>query len=235
MARGGVKQRCPDTMLFAPDLVKLIYDTKGQELGSHTYSHYYCSLPVSRPEDFRKELVSSCEIFRANGYPTPRALVYPRNQVGDAYTEAIPKELDVYRGRELGLVMKIKDKNPRLGTLLWYADHYFPVRRYRSYDLGVCANKDKVNVRQCRLFKPYKEKYSILEPLKVRRYKRELLYAAKHNQIYHLCWHPHNFSENTEVNLKQLESIFEYYLKLNQKYGMQSMRMTEIADKIERV
>ena len=29
--------------LFAPDLVRIIQSTDGQELGSHTYSHFYCN------------------------------------------------------------------------------------------------------------------------------------------------------------------------------------------------
>ena len=35
------QNKVQDEFLFAPDLIGKILDTKGQELGSHTYSHYY--------------------------------------------------------------------------------------------------------------------------------------------------------------------------------------------------
>src|SRR5208282_1335648 len=38
-------QHLKDTSLFRVSLVDLIVDTPGQELGSHTFSHYYCLEP----------------------------------------------------------------------------------------------------------------------------------------------------------------------------------------------
>lgn len=57
----------------------------------------------------------------------------------------------------------------------------------------------------------------------------EMLYAAKHGKIFHLWWHPHNFSTHTEKNIENLEKVLAYYEVLHDKYGFESMNMGEVA------
>ena len=52
-------------------------------------------------------------------------------------------------------------------------------------------------------------------------------FAAKHNLVYHLWWHPHNFGYNTAQNFEQLEKILIHYSKLREKYNMDSKTMNE--------
>ena len=55
-------------------------------------------------------------------------------------------------------------------------------------------------------------------------------FAAKHGEIYHIYWHPHNFAENTEINFEQMRALLAHYRKLHDQYGMKSLNMTETVD-----
>lgn len=221
---------CPDSMLFAPELVEMISQTENQEIGTHTYSHYYCSNGSSKPQDFYDDLEASLAIFKDKGYHKPRSVVFPRNQVGKEYVNVIPKQINVYRGVELGWVTKLKNTCPSLGILLWYLDHYMPIRKSRSYQLQECSEENRYNIRQSRFFKAYNPKYALFENIKIKRYKLEMKKAAIKGEIFHMCWHPHNFSGNLDKNIQQLTNLFEYYLFLKEKYNMTSLTMAEVAD-----
>ena len=70
---------------FAPDLVKIIPDYKGQELASHTYSHYYCLEVGQTPESFRADLQKAQEVSRQLTGMELTSLVFPRNQYNNEY------------------------------------------------------------------------------------------------------------------------------------------------------
>ena len=70
----------------------------------------------------------------------------------------------------------------------------------------------------------------MFEPLRIRRIKKEIQYAAKHNEFYHLWWHPHNFGVNLEKNLLILEELLKCYAMCKDKYGMKSLTMNEVYD-----
>ena len=47
-------------------------------------------------------------------------------------------------------------------------------------------------------------------------------------EVYHTYWHPHNFTEYTEINFRQLERFLACYQKQRDRYGMQSLNMSEL-------
>lgn len=217
-------------ILFAPNLVRQVSARRGQEIGTHTFSHYYCDRATSTPEDFENDVDSAKRIAKKAGYSL-RSAVFPRNQVHQDYVNALGKqEIYIYRGIEKSRFKKISARFRNLGTVLWYLDHYFPTLGRHSYPLSEVQDGKKFNVKKSRFFKPYKRKYALIESLKVLHYKAELRYAAKRGEIYHLCWHPHNFALDTERNFAQLESLLRYYAKLKCKYGMKSLSMCETVD-----
>ena len=75
-----------------------------------------------------------------------------------------------------------------------------------------------LNVCASRMLRPYSPKLSFLEGLRLKRIKKEMTYAAKKGEMYHLWWHPHNFGANMEENLRFLESILQTYKSCNEKY-----------------
>ena len=91
------------------------------------------------------------------------------------------------------------------------------------------------NISSSRFLRPYNAKLKFLEPLKLRRIKSAMTHAAKHNKVYHLWWHPHNFGVHTEENFRTLEKIFKTYKKLNKMYGFKSETMTGLTEKIQSI
>ncbi|WP_170829097.1 MULTISPECIES: hypothetical protein [Pseudoalteromonas] len=57
-----------------------------------------------------------------------------------------------------------------------------------------------------------------------------MTYAAKHNEIFHLWWHPHNFGVNLDKNIDMLRAVLQHYIYLNKKYGMRSLNMEGVSE-----
>ena len=63
------------------------------------------------------------------------------------------------------------------------------------------------------------------------RIKSEMQAAARRNQVYHLCLHPHNFGMNRKRNLVFLERVLTFYSELRDRFGMISLNMGEAFEK----
>ena len=223
-------QAIPSYMLFANELVKQVYNTPGQELGTHTLTHYYCGRKDSRPEELAQEIKISSEIMKEKGYGLCKTIVFPRNQVKDEFIKAMPSNIKIYRGVKDGIVTAAKKRHPKLGVLLWYLDHYLPIQDATVKHIKIQNGDTCCNIIQSRLFKAYRNKYKLLEGIKMKRYKNEMTHAAKKHRVYHMCWHPHNFSVNTEENFSQLEELLDLYRDLKTRYNMRSYNMSEYVE-----
>jgi peptidoglycan/xylan/chitin deacetylase (PgdA/CDA1 family) len=72
----------PDGVLhFAPDLVALVTETAGQDLGTHTFSHLYLGELGVMQADAAADHTATLALFRERLGVTPTSLVFPRNQV----------------------------------------------------------------------------------------------------------------------------------------------------------
>ena len=52
----SIQSKETEELCFAPDLIRRIKETPGQEIGTHTYSHYYCLEPGQGIESFNADL-----------------------------------------------------------------------------------------------------------------------------------------------------------------------------------
>lgn len=214
---------------YAPGLLDLISKTPGQEIGSHSFCHYYCREAGQRVEEFEADMRAAKAIAESKGYQVT-SVILPRNQSEPEYTEVLRKVgFTAYRAEEDDWIhrnfRKRKNQIPYRGLHL--LDMYLPLT-------GQCCYAPKYengiwNFIGSRIFRPVFRPLEFLEGLKVRRIKREMRYAAKHGLVYHLWWHPHNLGARTEESLAQLEDIFRYYTELKATYGMQSLNMGEAA------
>ncbi len=59
-----------------------------------------------------------------------------------------------------------------------------------------------------------------------------MVFAARHGEIYHLWWHPHNFGLRVQENIDQLRRILDTYSSLRICYHMQSYSMEELATRM---
>lgn len=225
-----VKDRAEeDPYHYALSLIEMIArDYPEHEIGTHTFSHYYCQEPGQNVAEFRADLVAAIAIARAKGIELS-SLVFPRNQYNPEYLE-VCRELDIlsYRGNERAWYFAPDSQE---GTSLKKKiyrtlDCYINLSGHNSYKLADSASEKPYNIPSSRFLRPYMPKGgALVEYLKLKRIKDSMTYAAKNGLLYHLWWHPHNFGSNTIKNMDALQSILGHYKKLNLRYGFESSTM----------
>lgn len=216
--------------LYAPSLIKKISDCNGMEIGTHTFSHYYCRESGQTTEQFEADMKAAQRIALEKGYHVS-SVVLPRNQAEPEYIEVLGKlGFLSYRDEENDWIHERIKIRP-LMRLLRLLDVYLPLTGYGGYipkkEYGVW------NFTGSRMYKPFFKPLGLIERLKVRRIKKQMLHAAKNGKAFHLWWHPHNIGVKTEYHLRQLNEIFAYYEVLKKKYGMLSLNMSEAVEYFE--
>lgn len=212
---------------YASSLIDCVSKAEGQEIASHTFSHYYCRERGQTVEQFEADMKAAINLAESKGFKL-ESLVLPRNQCEEEYTKVFSElGLTAYRDEENDWIHE-KVKIRPLMKALRLMDVYFPLTGQGGYipkkEFGVW------NFTGSRMYKPYFKPLAFLERLKIRRIKKQMLHAAKNNLVFHLWWHPHNIGVKTDYHLKQLEEIFSYYEELKEKYGMLSMNMQEAVE-----
>lgn len=224
---GRNEQEAP--CFYAPSLIEKIAGTPGQEIGSHTFSHYYCRESGQTVEQFRADMLAAKAIAADKGYPLT-SVVLPRNQCEPEYTQVLNElGFTAYRDEENDWIHE-KIRFRPLMRLLRLADVYLPLTGQGGYMPKV--ENGIVNLVGSRMYKPYFKPLAFLEGRKVRRIKKQMLHAAKKGLTFHLWWHPHNVGVRTDLHMKQLEEILCYYEELKEKYGMRSLNMGEAAQEV---
>ncbi|MDQ6889646.1 MAG: polysaccharide deacetylase family protein [Bacteroidota bacterium] len=214
---------------FAPGCIEMIKNTPYQEIGTHTFSHYYTLEEGQNYQQFKSDLQTAIAMQSATGQPC-RSIVFPRNQYDDAHLKII-KELNInfYRGNQKFWLYKPR---PFYKEYLWLrlirlADAYINISGRNTFILGSDSQNIPVNIRASRFLRPYTQRLRRLENLRFRRIQHSMQHAARQNENYHLWWHPHNFGKNIEENLCFLEKILIEYTTLNRKFGFSSKSMCE--------
>jgi peptidoglycan/xylan/chitin deacetylase (PgdA/CDA1 family) len=215
-----------DPFHFAPSLINRILNTPGQELATHTFSHYYCNEPGQTPEQFDADLKAAQAIAKENFGIILQSLVFPRNQLNKDYLEI---------ARNNGIVVVRSNPNVwfwdtnygKLTRIFRAIDTLMPISKSVSFS-KIKQKKGLFSVPASRFFRPYKHSEEKIQKLKLSRIKGEMSYAAKKNKNYHLWWHPHNFGEDVENNKKQLLEIIEHFKLLKEKYNFSSANMIDL-------
>lgn len=214
---------------YGSSLVEQIAAVPGQEIGSHTFSHYYCREAGQTTDQFHADMEAAKAIAGAHGYDL-KSVVLPRNQCEPEYTKVLTDlGFTTYRDEENDWIHK-KVKFRPLMRILRLADVYLPLTGQGGYEPKI--EDGIVNLVGSRMYKPFFKPLAFLESLKVRRIKKQMLHAAKNGLTFHLWWHPHNVGVRTDFHMKQLEEIFSYYDELKEKYGMRSLNMGEAAREV---
>lgn len=218
----------PD-LFFARPLVEQILETPGQELATHTYSHYYCNEDGAAPDQFAADLACA-QMIAADFGVRYRSIVFPRNQIMDSFLKELPSAgIEVYRGNPEHWLYKNGDAvaGGLAGRAIRLADSCLPLSGERVERMG--GSGSLVNVPASLFLYPWSEKQKILAPLRLYRLKQCMTKAAISDGICHLWWHPHNFGINTDQNLALLELLLQHYRKLAEEFGMQSSCMGDFA------
>ncbi len=215
---------------YGPSLVRLVSQTPGQEIGSHTFCHYYCREQGQTAEQFAADMAAAKAIAQDHGYDV-KSVILPRNQCEPEYTRVL-RDLGftAYRDEENDWIHE-KISIRLLKRLLRLADVYLPLTGLGGYT-PKC--EDGIwNLVGSRMYKHYFRPLALFERVKLARIKAQMRHAAKHGLTFHLWWHPHNVGVRTRLHMDQLEEIFQYYAQLREQYGMVSRNMGEVVRECE--
>ena len=163
---------------------------------------------------------------------TLHSLVFPRNQHNPAYL-AICRELGImsYRGNEAAWMYQKQSEAAqtpwqRAARLL---DAYVSLSGPNTYAHAALAGPAPVNIPASRFLRPWSGRLQWLEGLRLRRILRAMTHAARHGEVFHLWWHPHNFGADLPQNIAVLRRVAAHYQALQRQYGFQSLTMHELA------
>ena len=226
-----------DPLHFGKSLVRIIASAPHQEIGTHTFSHYYCLEEGQTPEEFEADLLASKSMLQQLGFDM-LSFIFPRNQTQESYLEICKRHgVKSFRGNERSWIYEASNFNSqhpvkRAARLL---DHYINVTGHHTYKLEKIKQKPIINLPSSRFLRPYSMKYKRFEPYRLDRIKKSLTHAAKKGEVYHLWWHPHNFGINIEENIRFLKELLEHVEMLKQHYEFRSLNMKEAAEKLQLV
>jgi len=217
--------------LFAPELVQMIRDCPNQEVGSHSFSHYYTLESGQTIAEWREDLRASKRISMEKFGINPQALVFPRNQYSNEVIRVAGEEgFSVVRTNPKDWFWGEVEHENLLKKVFRTGDTLFNLGKRTSFERPHVF--EGVNmVPASRLMRPFRNG-SIFNQRRVSRIKEELGMALIKNEIYHLWWHPHNFGTYPTENLLILEELLKWIGSKKMSVGLQSLTMTEAARKV---
>jgi len=226
--------------VVAPEIIEKIIESPFQELGSHTYSHYCCLERGQSLTEFKADL-EHAQLLASEYSHKFETLVFPRNQYTTAHINvARTLGFKSFRTQQNHWIFEPRPRanENTLVRLVRYLDSFVSVSGKNCIDLPIPVERELAQVScipASRFLRPYNQKLEWLNRLHLKRIKKSMTSAAKQGKLYHLWWHPHNFSKNTEKNLENLDAIIQHYSELREKYGFQSMNLSEITEHYSRI
>jgi len=212
---------------FAPDMIQKISKTTGQEIATHTFSHYYCLEEGQNEEDFKKDIKAFKNIADKLDIKT-ESLVFPRNQYNKNYLDiCIQQGLKVIRTNPDYWFWDMSRSETFIKKIIRTLDAYMPIGNMSFDSSHIQFYKNKlVLLPASRFYRPV-EKNVLLNKLRLRRIIKEMEKAAINKRFYHLWWHPHNFGLYPQQSLKELEELLNHFALLKENYGMESLAMSD--------
>lgn len=221
----GADEDC-DPHYFASSLVDRIAACPGQEIATHTMSHFYCLEAGASIESFAADIDAACRLAAKRNIKL-RSIVFPRNQYSTHHLDVVRQRgIRRYRGNPGTWAYR-----PTAG-----AKQTLPRRLLRLVDahtglLGPHLYRPEGdNVPASHFLRPCAGPLAALHPLHLSVIERAMTRAARAGSGFHLWWHPHNFGVDAEANLRGLDRIVAHFVRLRDEYGMVSRTMAESGD-----
>lgn len=223
-----------DKFNFGWPQIELLRQFPKQEIATHTFSHYYCLEEGQTPKEFKADIEMAIKIAAEKNISI-QSIIFPRNQVSDAYLD-ICRQLGInyYRGTEQSWIYSARSlkKESLVRRFVRLIDAYINLSGHHCYRQEGLIKNGMANIASSRFLRPYSASLKIFEDLRLKRITNAMTYAAKHNKLYHLWWHPHNFGTNQPENFAFLEKILRHYSFLREKYSFNNKTMRELGQEL---
>jgi hypothetical protein len=220
-----------DPYYYGLSLIRRILDHPAQEIGTHTFSHFYCLEEGGDIEAFRADLEAARTAAGSLGIKLA-SIVFPRNQVDPAHLSVCREfGLRAFRGNERVWFHRARSESEQthLVRASRLADSYLPIGGAHDHEPALIDGM--VDVPASRFLRPA-GKSGVLERLRLWRITSAMETAARRRKLFHLWWHPHNFGVDLQENLTFLRDILDCFRSLQERYGMRSMTMAAVADEV---
>jgi peptidoglycan/xylan/chitin deacetylase (PgdA/CDA1 family) len=222
-----------DPLHFGASLVEAIRARAGQEIATHTFSHYYCLEPGQSREAFAADLGAAVGIAAGRGIRLASA-VMPRGQVNPAYSAVLAGAgVRAVRGNQRGWLYRPADdaafRAParRAGRLV---DAYTGASGAHVSSWGeVAGAAGPCDVAASVFLRPYSPRLRHLERMRLARVRRGVRAAAARGGLFHIWWHLHNSGRHQDENLGALRAVLDEFAGCRETAGMRSMTMGEVA------
>jgi len=213
-----------DPYYFAPSLISAIHQTPGQEVATHTLSHYYCLEDGQNNSAFEADIIAAKKLAVARGIEL-RSIVFPRNQFAAQHLKICAKHgITNYRGNPSPWAYRAAKgaEQTSMRRALRLLDAYSGVLGSQAFEVSDGQPKD---IPASRFLRPCAGRLAAFHSLHIATIKRGMTVAARERKGYHLWWHPHNFGQNLAANLEGLDQIIKHFVNLRDRFGMQSAAM----------
>lgn len=219
-----------DPFHFAPGLIAEIARHPGQEIATHSFSHYFCREAGQNAAEFEADLRSAIAIAEDAGYRID-SYVFPRNQVNPHYLEQLPKwGISGYRALEESVLNSAGDfqlQQRPWRRLLRLCDNYLDIAGAGTAPWP--SGLPPFRLAAGRYLRPYSKVRRGLEVLQHRRIAKAMRAAAMRGELFHLWWHPEDFARDCESNLRFLRRVLAFYHRCREEFGMLSLSMREVS------
>lgn len=218
-----------DPYHFGRSLIERIRQTEGQEVATHTFSHYYCLEEGQTQAEFEADISAAVRIARDAGVAL-RSIVFPRNQSAMSHVDMCRRHgIAYWRGNPDSSLYSARPRERETVAIraVRLLDSVAPLASNLSSALPEQA-EGSVEVKASRFFRPYAPRHALIASLQICRILKEMTAAAEKGRIYHLWWHPHNFGRWTDCNLAALDRVLDHYRMLADRHGMTSATMADV-------
>lgn len=204
---------------FAPDLIKSIQATPGQELGTHTFSHIFMREPGITEQDVFADLAAVSDLWKEKFGGPPVSLVFPRNQY--AYLDVVSTMgIRIWRGNQSTWYFNCNEagNNTLFPRALRLLEDVNPFAK-RSYP-------HQSGLTQASLFVRFNLN-DLGWRLHFSRIRNELV-SLQPEEVLHLWWHPHNLGSDMKIRLKRAEQVLDLIAEKMAKKDTFSKNMAEL-------
>lgn len=224
----GENEDC-DPLHYGASLIDLIASTPGQEIATHTFSHYYCMESGATETSFEHDLIAALSIAEKDGH-TLRTIVFPRNQTSKNFISVAEKVgIHTYRGDAKGWLYESRSNEgtTNLFRLARFLDGAIPIGHHQV--THPTTDGATTNVPASRFLRPWSRTLRHYQHFHLHRMKLEIELAARTGACFHLWWHPHNFGRNISENLRQLDMLINCFKSCRDNLGMVSKNMADLS------
>jgi peptidoglycan/xylan/chitin deacetylase (PgdA/CDA1 family) len=217
---------------LAGSLIRLLADTVGQEVASHTFSHFYCLEAGQTEADLAADLAAAQTIAGLYGLVLT-SLVLPRNQWNPRYATVVRESgFTCFRGPQPSPGHRARAHGDHRATdrMARLIDTYGGVSPPPTFAWEDIRRPDGLcDVPASAFLRPYSPGRRRLDPLPILLQVAGMRDAARRGRIFHLWWHPHNFAAHPTESFALLDQLLGEYDRLAEHEGMRSLSMGDVA------